>query len=226
MVFNIAQSASRNNIEPVFWFVTVPVMILLGLIVAIITLQSFRIRQLACNNGIAYGHSGLCPFRITSTATPTKNLSFFGMTEFLSRNFYTFWITTTVTSCFPPAGNFSFFGLQISSLRHLKTFASRISFCSDFIFFTLAMTFSSRLRFWGFRVNLITHFTGRVMSVFRSLPFVKFRNWFDLLALRTGLLYDYIRHNFSPIKVMLEPFVGYVPQMAHSIICDLGKNSK
>lgn len=59
-------SANRNNIKPMFFFVAVPVMILLGVCGAVMALESISSRQFAIFNSVIYSFSCFTAFRMTN----------------------------------------------------------------------------------------------------------------------------------------------------------------
>lgn len=76
-------STYRNNIKVMFWFITVPMMVLLCEFRATMALQSFRSRQFVVLNGIINGIAGFNSFRkfssMFSTFTYCNFSSFFAL---------------------------------------------------------------------------------------------------------------------------------------------------
>ena len=72
----------RNNVKPVFRRITVPVMILLSRVRAIITKQGFRGNQFTSCNGMTYSMVSLTSFRMAGTKAnltfPICCFAFFG----------------------------------------------------------------------------------------------------------------------------------------------------
>lgn len=80
----------RNNIQPMFWFIT-GMMILLCLFFTIMTLQSIRSRQFACYDSVIDSISSFYRFGMTITIFVgrflTSNLTFFALSGSLLSSF-------------------------------------------------------------------------------------------------------------------------------------------
>ncbi len=182
---------NRNNIKPMLLGVTVPMMVLLRRLWAIMTESRIRSGQFAGFDCILYGDHSFTMIRMASVEPFVRGLAFFALLIFLK--------------CSTKSG-FAFGGLVISFLRDFKLFSEAVFFISFFVngpaFFGFIVTKYSfamcYLAFFGFSIRLIViasaNLTFRLKPIFlRSIP-GKFRNRFDFFASGTSFRYDLLRH--------------------------------
>lgn len=180
-LFGVAFLADRNYIEPMLFGVAFMVVVFFCLRWAIVALKGFSSSQFAGSNSVHYGSSGL-------------NAIWELQLHPLVGRF---------------VAGFSFFSLSIflatSQMRNLSLFRLPVflvgSFMSKFTVRCLSILIHSR------KVAL---FTPTIMSVLAKSGPVELRKVFNLLAFRTLLCYDQLRHVFFLIKKScLEPISSY-----------------
>ena len=166
-MLNMTFSANSNNIKQMFWFVAVPVMILLGGFRTIMAQQSIWAGQLAINNSLIYGLNGLLIFWMTNRKAPESIFSFFAF----SISFH----------C-----TFEFFCFAKSFLSNSAFIAFLIMFFCRFTFFAPAIFFCT---------FQMAYFALASISILMFWMFVKFRKLFDLLAFRALFCLNCLSHN-------------------------------
>ena len=155
---------SRNNVKPMFWFISFVMMILFCLQTAR-TFESFGFREFAVSYGLINGAPGFLLFGVFLVITPLVCL----------------------LNIFPS------FALAVTSLVCLTFFALVVLLQVCFVVFRLGIRFYASL-------------TGNSKAIFCTAVFVKVRQWFSLLAVRTSFCYDLVSHICSPKQVWSEPF--------------------
>jgi len=104
-----------------------------------------------------------------------------------------------ITNSICKNSRFTFFAVCIAFLASLAFLALVIAFVRSLAFFALAVLFS-------------TYFTMRLIAIFATLVFRKFRKWFDFFALATSFRYDLLSHNrLLNRRLCLEPVAGHTP---------------
>ena len=197
----MTQDTSWNNIKPMLGFVSVPMMILLGGLRAVMAEQKFGRNQFASIDSINYSSSGFNLIWMTSIVT------------FLSC--FVFWCFSTFFICFA-ISSFALLGLFIMFL---------IIFIRRFALFCLTTFLScfakSRFAFFGFLIFTPARFTIDLKPVFTSSVFIKFRQLFELLALRTSFCLNCLRHSrfsLNSERLCLEPVAGTYQRSACFIL--------
>ena len=137
----------------------------------------------------------------------------FGRNQFTSNN-----SVMNNVACFPPFGMlnviaffilslsyFAFFGLSITFLCGL-TFSASIITIISFSVYSSAL-FCLAIFFYAFQV---ANFTRTYISILIVCLFVKFRNWFDLLAFSTLFCLNCFSHSlFLCKRLRLEPIAAH-----------------
>lgn len=204
-------NTNRNNIQPVLRFITVVVMVLLCLCGAVMTSQSVGAGQFATFNSIIYSICCLSVFRMDNFVSLSGNLSFFALTIFMSAfvlHRFTFFCSkispnNLKTDCF------TFFGLTITLIGSFAFFALPITHFGCFAFFCFLILFNSCKSgsFMFLIVDTYTKFALVLQTILCGVVFRKFRNQFDLLAMRAAFCLNVFRHSLFPYKrFMLEPY--------------------
>lgn len=177
----MTRSAYRNNIKPMLFSVTFVVMIVLCLF-ATRTSKVIGTSQFTISDSVVN-----CIYSL--------NLQFILSLILFSVSTYCF---------FPFFSLGIFFAMvivQLSSFFGLRIFFVSATMCL-LAFFCLGI----------FLYSFATAgFTGRMKVIFGRFIFIKFRWRLKFFASTTSFRYDYFRRNLSPVKIMLEPVVGYTP---------------
>ncbi len=174
-MFRMTFYTNRNNIEPMFFGVTFPVMIFFGWVGTIMALQSIRMGQFAYANSV-----------INSISSVDFRLVFLTVSAFALYAFFSLEI-----SCIAKIVNyFTLFRLAVFLV-------SFFTFIALFIFSVATGMYLSA--FFGllelFLVRFVAVFTKALKSIFCLSVFVVLRNWFNLLAMRATLCLNCLRHN-------------------------------
>lgn len=177
---------NRNYIKPMLRCI-IPMVILFCLCGAVTALQSIRFGQSTFLYSICYSMSSLTLFRMSNTILFLVGFIFFA-----------FVITFLLNS--------AFFALSVALMRGFTFFGLAVSFLNSFAFFSLTILFLSSFTFLAFRIFRATSFAIRSMTVFGCTILMKFRQRFDLLAMRTSFRYDFSSHlRFSYKRFWSEP---------------------
>ncbi len=193
----MTRNANRNDIKPMLWFVTVPVVILPCRMFAIVALQGIWSRQFAGSDSVAY--NAMC--------------------------FYDFWMTMAIFGSILSVFFFAVFSNSITMISFavgLATLFCFLVFINRFI--KNSMAFFCLLIFSNLLSR--TYFTFKPIAIFLATILIKFRGRLDFFALSTFFGYDFIRHNrFFCKRLCLEPVVGTYQRSACFIVSNKNHQS-
>ena len=202
----MTRNANRDNIEPMFRFVAMPMMVLFCLRRAIMALQSIRPEQSAGSDGMIDSVMSFISFGMTNMVAFCYDFAFFALSITFSCGLAFF------CRCITRPGFVTY---------DLTLFALLVTFLISFAFFALPIFFG---------ILQTTSLAFRKMQVFGFRMFIKFRDWFDLFASMTLFRYDLLRHGRFSLNVKrlcLEPYappVGVFGSLYFNVIDQ--KNNK
>jgi len=188
--------------------VAVPMMVLLGWIRAAMASPSIGPGQSAVTDGVIYGIFSSNIIRMAGIKPLHCGFAVGGLPIFC--NFL-------ATRCLALGGLpiFCLCGLALGGffIFCLSLAMSRLA-VGSFSIFCICLAIS-RLASFTLLVGFATRITITLKPVFVSPVFVKLRKWFDLLAFRTSLGYDLLRHNrFLNKRLCLEPVCSAILRSA------------
>jgi len=174
---------NRNNIELAFYGIAMPMMVVFCLIVTC-AFQSIEVRQFAFFDSLIHNSSCSYSFWVTNVIAFYGDLAFFALV-----------ISSFCGSAFfalvgPFLNSFTFFALGISFLYNLGFLALGVPFLCG-LFYGLA--FFCVLVFEN--CDIMARFTFAAITVPYSCICVKLRDGFNLFALRTMFVYNWLRHD-------------------------------
>jgi len=200
----------RNNVEPMFWSVTLMMMIFFCLVITVMALQGVWSDQFSACYGIMHDISGFVLFWVAKIISFTANLTFFAFLLVFFYNFTFFALRITSAGCLTfialavlLAFDFSFFASFITkqscSAAGLAFFCLAILFMATLTLFTSPIPLQYNLSFLAFLIFLdyfkVAYLAIRTIAIFSMAVFVKFREGFNLFANSTSFAYDLLRHN-------------------------------
>lgn len=157
----------RNNVKPMLSSISFVMMVFLGLLWAVMTLEGICLRYFSCLHGIAYCIMSLIPIRMI-VAIPF-------LCVFMLNCFSIFRLTLPV-----------FFGLPVSLVG---------PFMPCLAFWTVGISFFNNLAVGRFSIRFMAYLAIAGMTIFFRSILVKFRQRLVFFAMGTWFWYSWFSHN-------------------------------
>lgn len=110
---------------------------------------------------------------------------------------------------------FCFISLRMYASVYSTLLTCMFSVFRAFVSISFMCQIIQPFRSWLFHIfsmyNFFAQFTVRLQPIWRLLSFVEIRQRFRMLAIRTLLCYNWLRHFRSFQRTCLEPVVGHIP---------------